>query len=67
MLASTPSRPGLIPRIPDFFVEIVHPAEVYQWHRLEESGQRLKNVDQYHLVVASGKQVLQKSINISLK
>ena len=35
-------------------------AEIYQQHWLEVSGQRLKNVDRTHLVLASGKQVLQK-------
>ena len=36
-------------------------AEIYQWRWLEESGQRLENVDQSHLVLASGKLVLQKT------
>ena len=35
-------------------------AEVNQWLWLEESGQLFENVDQTHLVLASGKQVLQK-------
>ena len=35
-------------------------AEIYQWHWFEESGQRLENVDQAHLVLESGKVVLQK-------
>ena len=34
-----------------------------QWHWLEESGHRLENVDQTHLVLASGKLVLQKDSN----
>ena len=36
-------------------------AEIYQWRWLEECGQRLENVDQSHLVLASGKLVLQKT------
>ena len=33
---------------------------------LEESGQRLENVDRTNLVVASGKLVLQKTFNSTL-
>ena len=40
--------------------------EIYQRHWLEESGQRLKNVDWTHLVLSSGKGVLQKIAEISL-
>ena len=36
-------------------------AEIYQWRWLEESGQRLENVDPTHLGLASGKLVLPKS------
>ena len=39
---------------------IIHVAEVNQPSRLEESGQWLDNVDQTHLVLASGEPVLQK-------
>ena len=35
-------------------------ALVNQWRWIEESGQWLENVDQTHLVLASGKLVLQK-------
>ena len=35
-------------------------AEIYQRPWLEESGQRLENVDQTYLVLASGKLVPQK-------
>ena len=35
-------------------------AEIYRRHWLEENGQRLGNVDRIHLVLASGKPVLQK-------
>ena len=40
--------------------KIVNVAEVNQRHSLEESGQRLKNVDQSYLVLVSGRLVLQK-------
>ena len=36
---------------------------VNQRRCLEESGQRLENVDRTHLVLASGKLVLQKKIS----
>ena len=39
---------------------IIDVAEVNQWLSLEESGQSLENVDRTHLVLASGKVVLQK-------
>ena len=35
-------------------------AEIYSRHWLEESGQRLDNIDRTNLVLASGKLVLQK-------
>ena len=41
--------------------KIVDVAEVNQWHCLDESGQWLENLDQTHLVLASGKLVLQKA------
>ena len=42
-----------------FFEEkIINVAEVNSQHWLEESGQWLDNVDQTHLVLASGKLVL---------
>ena len=36
-------------------------AEIYPQRWLEEGGQRIENVDQTHLVLASGKLVLQKT------
>ncbi len=41
-------------------------AEVNQWRWLEESGQRLENVDQTQLVLASGNPVLQKRLASSV-
>ena len=41
--------------------EIVDVAEINQWRCSEESGQWLENVDQTHLVPASGKLALQKT------
>ena len=38
-------------------------AEVYQGPCVEKSGQYLENVDQTHLVLASGKRVLQKTLS----
>ena len=38
-------------------------AEIYRRRWLEESGQRLENLDRTHLVLASGKPVLQKSLH----
>ena len=35
-------------------------AEIYQQRKLDESRQRFENVDQTHLVLSSGKLVLQK-------
>ena len=35
-----------------------------QWRCLEESGQCLENVDQTHLVPASGKLVLEKTLHL---
>ena len=57
-----PAALSLIPSIPKKNSEekIVDIAEVNQWPCLEESGQWLENVDQTHLVVASGKLVLKK-------
>jgi len=54
----------LIPSVPKVFsnTEKINfdVAEINQRHCLEESGQRLENADRTHLVVASGKLVLQK-------
>ena len=42
---------------PKFYLDV---AEIYRQLWLEESGKRLENVDPTHLVLASGKLVLQK-------
>ena len=39
--------------------KIIDVVEINQQHLLDESGQRLENVDQTHLVLASGKPALQ--------
>ena len=52
ILASHPTATGLILGSPPKFFDVV---EIYQLCWLEESGQRLVNVDQTHLVLASGK------------
>ena len=59
-----PAAPGSIPCIPKKFSleKIANVAEVNHQHCLEESGQWLENVDQTHLVMASGKLVLQNNI-----
>ena len=56
------TTPGLNPSVPEIFSEekIIDVAEVNQRRRLEESGQWLESVDRTHLVLASGKPVLQK-------
>ena len=55
-LLPDPTAPGLIPSIPEFFFrgKMVDAAEVNQRRCIEESGQWLENVDQTHLVLASG-------------
>ena len=65
--ASLPLDPpalGLIPSIPEFFLEknIVNVGEVNQQSCLEKIGQWLENVDQTHLVQARGELVLQKQV-----
>ena len=57
-----PAAPGMIPSIPELFSKkkIVDVAKVNQWGCLEECWHRLENVDRDHLVLASGKLVLQK-------
>ena len=58
-----PAASSLIPSIPQKIRDkIVDVAEVNQWNCLEEGGQWLENVDQTHLVLASGELVLQKNI-----
>ena len=60
-MLSDPAAPGSIPSFTKIiFEEIFDVAEVYQWRCLEERGEWLKNVDLTHLVLASGKLVLQK-------
>ena len=63
-MLSDPVAPGLTPCIPEFFSEekIIDTAEVIQRRWLEEREQWLENVDRIHLVLASGKLVLQKTI-----
>ena len=56
-LLPDPAAPGLIPSA---LPKIVNVAEVNQWRCLEESGQWPENVDRTHLLLASGKPVLQK-------
>ena len=60
LLPSTPV-PGSMPSIPNKIseIKIFNVAEVNQQCCLEESGQWLENVNQTHLVLASGKLVLQ--------
>ena len=58
ILASHKAPPGLILGIPKNYFDV---AEIYQCRWLEESGQRLENVDRTHLVLASGKLVLKKT------
>ena len=62
MLASHPAAPGSIPTIPPQKIggKIIHVAEVNQRRWQQESRQWLENVDWTHLVLASGKTVLQK-------
>ena len=57
-----PAALSLIPRVPkkNSVEKIVHAADLKQQHCLEKSGQCLENVDQTHLVLASGKLVQQK-------
>ena len=68
MVSILASRPSLIPSIQDFFSvrKIVDVAEVNQRCCLDESGQWLEDVDQTHLVLASGKLVLQKCCPVNL-
>ena len=57
ILALHPAAPGLIFSVPkNFSLDI---AEIYWWHCLKQR-QRLDNVNQTFLVLASGKLVLQK-------
>ena len=57
-----PAAPGSIPNVPQKISQgkNVSVSEVNQWRCLEESGQWLENVDRTHLVLGSGKLVLQK-------
>ena len=62
VLASGPSSPGFDYQGLQLFSEVamVNVSEVNQRHCFEESGQWLKNENRTHLVLVSGKQVLQK-------
>ena len=61
-----PAARGLIPIYPIFSEEkIINIAEVNQPLWLEESGQRVENVDWTHLELASGKPVLQNFITFN--
>ena len=64
ILASGPPAPGLIPSIPQIISKenIIVVADVNQQRWFEKSGQWLENVDWTHLVLASGKPVLQKTL-----
>ena len=63
ILASHPAALGLIPSAPNFLRrKIIDVTEVNQGGWFEESGQQLKNVDQTHLVLASGSQYNTKII-----
>ena len=55
-----PAALGSIPSYPtkNFIGKIINLAEVNQWGWFEENGQLLENVDQIHLVLASGMPVL---------
>ena len=57
ILVPLPVTPGLFLTIPKIYFSV---AEIYQRPWLEASGQRLENADWTHLVLASGKVVLQK-------
>ena len=64
ILASGPSCPELIPRVPKMFAEekIVDVAEVDQQRFIEESGEWVKML--IHLDLDSGKLVLQKKFQL---
>ena len=61
IFASGPAAPGLIASVPNNFSEekIADVSEDNKWRCLEERRQCLENVDPTHLVLASGKIVLQ--------
>ena len=63
ILASRSSRPRVDSHLSqkNFTGNKCHLAEVFEWCGLKEIGQCLENVDQTHLVLASGKLVLQKN------
>ena len=63
ILASGPAAPGLIPSIPEIFLEEKLSMLLRRW--FEESGQWLENDDRTHLVLASGKPVQKKLIKKS--
>ena len=53
------SHPAALVRFSAFLKIYFDAAEIYRQRWLEERGQRLENVNQTHLVLASGKLVLQ--------
>ena len=60
-LASYPAAPVSIPGVPKKIPRIFADKKLSMLPRLIDSGQqRLNYIDQTHLVLASGKQVLQK-------
>ena len=63
ILASGPSCLEFDTQSSQFFSEenIINGAEVNQWRCLKKSGQWFENVDQTHLVLASGKPELQQN------
>ena len=63
-----PAAPGSIPSAPNFFLQEKNAkvAEINNRRCLDESGQWLENVDRTNLVLASGKLVLQKVLQITL-
>ena len=60
MVASRLNCPRFESQLSQQFSEETHVkvAEVYKRHWFEESGQWLENVDQTHLILASGKLIL---------
>ena len=48
----------------NFKVKMINVSQSHQWRWLEENGKWLENVDRTHLVLATGKPVLQKSFSL---
>ena len=68
ILASRPSCPRFDSQCSNFFLQEKNAkvAEINNRRCLDESGQWLENVDRTNLVLASGKLVLQKVLQITL-